>query len=145
MRRLALRTLAVASLIGAQACTSYVPALGRLAPDDRIRLSSRSPFLVVLANRDRVPTGRCRATAVTGRVLDMRGDTLVVGATPYVVPAPGEACQAAETATFVAPAREDADVEIRQPDARKTIFALGIAALLVVSIDVLLEMAFPYT
>lgn len=139
----ALVALLAASLL-AQACTSYVPVLGKLAPDDRIRIASRSPFHVVLAGRDRVPRGSCQAMKVAGRVLEMRGDTLVLGGSPIVVPAAGETCEVAETATFVHPGHS-ASVDIRQRDERKTVLALGTVALLAISIDVLLEMAFPYT
>jgi hypothetical protein len=127
-----------------QGCTSYVPVLGRLAPDDRIRIASPSPFHVLLAGRDRVPTGSCDAIKAIGRILEIRGDTLVLGGSPRVVPAPGAACELAETAIFVPPPR-DAVVDIRQPDEGKTLLALGGVVLLAVSIDALLKVLYPYT
>lgn len=138
------RTLLLASLVLTLACTSYVPAGTRPAPSDRIRVASDTPFLVALGGRDRVPRGSCLATRVSGRVVELRGDTLVLGGMPLVTPAAGSACAVTATVIFVAP---DAprDVEVRAPDQRKTAFAVSAAVLLVLSVDALLRMAFPET
>ena len=135
---------AAAFLLVTQGCASYAPALTRLYPDDRIRVRADSPFAVVLANRDRVATSSCYATAVIGRVLDVRGDTLVVGGAPHVVPVAGGACPVSETAIFVAPPRV-ADVEVRHIDQRKTLVALGATAFVLDALYELLKRAFPPT
>lgn len=145
MHRCHVRILAYAPvLLTGAACTSYVPSLVRPYPDDRLRVTAESPFPVVLADRDRAPTGRCSATRVSGRVLEVRGDTLVVGGAPRVVPAAGVGCAESPTAIFVVPDRGER-VEIRQPDRRKTILAVAATAALAVAIDTLLRMAFPET
>ena len=135
---------AAACVIAAQACTSYGPQLEPLHPSDRFRIVADSPFAVTTAGRDRVPAGQCRATEVTGRVLDVRGDTLVVGGPPIIVPAPGTGCDVAFTAIFVAPAHPR-DVEVRRPDAAKMVWTLGGAAFLLYMTVLLLERAFPET
>jgi hypothetical protein len=135
---------AAACILVAQGCTSYGPQLEPLHPSDRFRIVADSPFAITTAGRDRVPAGRCRATEVTGRVLDVRGDTLVVGGPPIIVPAPGTGCDVAATVIFVAP-EHPRDVEVRRPDAAKTVWALSGAAFLLYMTALLLEYAFPET
>ena len=136
--------LAAACVVLAQACTSYGPQLEPLHPSDRFRVVADYPFTVTTAGRDRVPTGSCRATKVIGRVLDVRGDTLVVGGSPIIVPAPGTGCDVAVTAIFVAPA-DPRDVEVRRADAAKTVWALSGTAFILYLIGMLLKEAFPET
>ena len=134
---------ALACVALAQACTSYGPQLQPLAPRDRFRVVADSPFAVATAGLDRVPTGSCRATQLTGRVLEVRGGMVVVGS-PIVVPARGTACDVAAIAIIAAPpnARE---VEVRRPDTVKTVWALSAGAAVVVLIDAALRAMFPET
>ena len=135
---------AAACVLIAGACTSYGPQLEPLHPADRFRIVADSPFAVITAGRDRVPTGNCQATEAIGRVLERRGDTLVVGGTPTLVPAPGTSCDVAATLILVAPP-EARDVEVRRPDAAKTVWALSAGAFLLYLIDLALHAAFPET
>ena len=135
--------LAVACVVVAQGCTSYGPQLQPLAPEDRFRVVADSPFAVATAGLDRVPTGSCRATQLTGRVLEVRGDMVVVGS-PTVVAAPGTACDVSAVAIIVAPPNAR-DVEVRRPDNVKTVWALSAAAAAVALIAVALRAMFPET
>ena len=126
----------------AQACTSYRPALERLAPTDRFRIASDTSFVVTTAGRDRVPTGSCRATMVSGRVLAVQGGTLVVGGSPIIVAAPGTPCDVSPIAIIVSPANVR-NVEVRRPDVAKSVWAFGLAAFLIYCTDALLHAAFP--
>ena len=134
----------LACSFAAQACTSYGPQLEPLRPADRFRVVADSPFTVVTAGRDHVPTGSCRATKVIGRVLEVHGDTLVVGGSPIISPAPGAGCEVAAIAIFAAPPNVN-DVDVRRPDTAKTVWALGIGAFALYAIDALLHAAFPET
>ena len=141
--RLSLASAAACVLL-APACTSYGPQLEPLHPGNRFRFVADSPFAVITAGRDRVPSDSCRATEVIGRVLDVRGDTLVVGGTPIVVPVPGTSCEVGPTVILVAPPNAR-DVEVRRPDAAKTVWALSVGAFLLYLIDAALHAAFPET
>lgn len=135
-------TRLAACLLAAHGCTRYVSAGGIVSPRDRVRVVSPSPFTVTLAGVDRVPVGSCSATEVIGRVLDVRGDTLVLGATPRVVPAAGSSCAVSEIAIFVSPPHA-ADVDVRRLDARQTVVALGATAFVLAAVYDFLERAFP--
>ena len=143
-RRLTISTLArlAACCLAAQGCTRYVSSGGIVSPADRIRVVSPSPFDVALAGRDRIPVGSCPATEVSGRVLDVRADTFVLGGTPRVVPAAGSACAVTETAIFVPPPRST-EVDVRRLDARRTVVALGATAFVLDALWELLKRAFP--
>ena len=135
---------AVACVVLAQACTSYGPQLQPLAPEDRVRVVADSPFAVATAGLDRVPTGSCRATQLTGRVLEVRGGMVVVGGSPTVVAAPGTACDVSPIAIIVAPP-DTREVEVRRPDSAKTVWALSAAAFTVALIAAALRAMFPET
>lgn len=133
---------AIACALLVNACTTYRPALVPLDAADRFRMVADTPFAVTTARRDRSPTGSCRATRVTGRVLEIRGDTLVVGGSPILVPAPAASCEVAEVAIFVAPPNVRA-LDVRRPDAAKSVWAVGITAFVIYSLDALIHAAFP--
>lgn len=103
--------------------------------------STQYPNTMQVAGRDGIPTGQCQATEVTGRVLAVRGDTLVVGGDPIIRPAPDTACYTGATAAFVPPPNAH-NIHLRRPTRRRR-SGLGIGGFVVYAIDEIIHDGYP--